>query len=159
MVFQKKKKIINVKKLNAYQNSVLEYENFVNSDSKTYDKRKPKRREKFKGKTIEQQISLLSSLDKNFISDIKHELGSDKDYFFVWDINLGNVTQGAETEYIQVSQPSKDIYKNKILKSKQVYKRLSCKRPETVKEIRQIHSKIISLLKVKVIRDPSIIDK
>jgi hypothetical protein len=92
----------------------------------------------------------LSGDNKELLLKIKNELETDKDFFFVWDVNLGEKPKDKDFihESLRVSIPNKSIYKNKILKSNRIWKSLAKKNSKSAKTLYDKHLSIINSLKV-----------
>lgn len=110
-------------------------------------KKKKEKKEKY---SFEEKIENLSVDKKNLLLQIKNELQTSKDFFFVWDVNLGEVPQGEGLihESIRVSLPTKSIFRNKISKSNRIWKSLAGKHSKTPRSLYERHLSIINSLKV-----------
>ena len=113
-------------------------------------KEKKEKREKKEKYTLEEKIATLSPENKQFLLDIKNELETNKDFFFVWDVNLGEVPkeEGLIHESLRVSLPKKNIYTNKILKSNQIWKSLSKAKSKSIRYLYEKHLSIVNSIKV-----------
>lgn len=111
-------------------------------------KRKKEKKEKF---SMEEKIEGLGEEKKKLLLEIKNELQASKDFFFVWDVNLGEKPQGEGIihESLRVSHPSKSIFRNKISKSNRIWKSLAKKHMKSGRSLYERHLSIINSLKVE----------
>lgn len=118
-----------------------------------------KKQEKKQKLSLIQKISTLRSCEKKLLLNIKKEMSNNKDYFFVWDINMAAapVEKGAIHEQIRVNIPKKNIYQNKILKSNLVWKKLAKTMGSTSRKLNDKHNKIVTYIRKLKYSDSNLI--
>ena len=100
---------------------------------------------------------MLTSCEKKLLLNIKKEMSNNKDYFFVWDINLADAPEdkNAIHENIRISIPRKNIYTNKILKSNVIWKNIARCTGSSAKKLNDSHNKIVNHVRKLKYRDPN----
>lgn len=113
-------------------------------------KEKPRKKEKKVKYSLNEKIRTLRSDEKTLLMDIKKEYGTNKDFFFVWDVNLGKIPEGEGFihEQIRVNIPKKNIYNYKILKSNVIWKNLAKNSGSSNKKVYTKHLRIVDYIKV-----------
>lgn len=111
------------------------------------ERRRPEKKEKL---SFEEKVEALAPEKKQLLVELKNELQASKDFFFVWDVNLGEAPQGEGLihESLRVSTPAKSIFRNKISKSSQIWKALGPKLGKPARILYEKHLSIINSLKV-----------
>jgi hypothetical protein len=118
-----------------------------------------KKQEKKQKLSLVQKISTLRNCEKKLLLNIKKEMPNNKDYFFVWDINLAAAPEEKDAihEQIRVNIPKKNIYQNKILRSNLVWKKLAKTMGSTSRKLNDKHNKIVTYIRKLKYSDSNLI--